>query len=188
MFEGGLNTLVFRLHLVMFCGIITVGSFEFLNGSRITCIEYFRKVALTTSSKIEKRQRLIAFTLVNAIRYPHTLKNNIYHSIKRGPPPFSHMDTNPVLGHVLVHSFDKTHVLVVIVELIWLLFLNIFSFNFVPTLNKSLRFIRFRRSYVNSPAVSLTKVIKVTLLLRLMCAVFCSIPTAAEQRFLLIPI
>ena len=70
------------------------------------------------SSKIEKRQRLIAFTLVNAIRYPHTLKNNIYHSIKRGPPPFSHMDTNPVLGHVLVHSVDKTHVLDVIVEFV----------------------------------------------------------------------
>ena len=31
-----------------------------------------------------------------------------------------HLDTNPVLGHVLIHSVDKTHVLVVTVELIWL--------------------------------------------------------------------
>ena len=61
----------------------------------------------------------------------------------------------PILGHVLVHSVDKTHVLVVTVELIRLLFLNIFSFNFVPTSNKSLRFTRFRRSYVNRPAIGL---------------------------------
>ena len=61
-----------------------------------------------------------------------------------------------ILGHVLVHSVDKTHVLVVTVELIWLLCLNIFFFNFVPTPNKSLRFTRFRRRYVNQTAVVLT--------------------------------
>ena len=57
---------------------------------------------------------------------------------KRVSPPFFHSDTNPVFSHVLIHSFDKTHVLVVTVELIWLLLLNILSFNFVPTSNKSL--------------------------------------------------
>ena len=51
---------------------------------------------------------------------------------------------------------DKTHVLVVTVDLIWLLFLNILSFNFVATPRKSLRFTRFIRSYVNRPAVVLT--------------------------------
>ena len=40
-------------------------------------------------------------------------------------------------------------------ELIWLLLL-IFFFNFVPTSNKSLKFTRFRRSYVNRTAVVLT--------------------------------
>ena len=90
------------------------------------------------------------------MQYPRTPKNNIYHSNKRGPPPFFHPDTNPVVGHVLVHSVDKTHVLVVIVELIWLLFLNILSFNFVPTPKKSLRFTRFRRSYGNRAAAVLT--------------------------------
>ena len=60
-----------------------------------------------------------------------------------------------MLGHVLVYSVDKTHVLLVTVELIWLLFLNIFSFNFVPTPNKFLRFTRFR-SYVNRTVVVLT--------------------------------
>ena len=80
----------------------------------------------------------MAFVLVNTMQYPPTLKNNIYHSNKRVPPPFFHSDTNPVFGHVLIHSFDKTHVLVVTVELIWLLLLNILSFNFVPTPNKFL--------------------------------------------------
>ena len=101
------------------------------------------------SSKIQNRQRLIAFILVNPIQYPHTLKNNIYHSNKRIPPPFFYSDTNPVLGHVLIHFVDKTHVLVLTVEFICFLFLSILSFNFFPTPNKSLRLKRFRKSHVN---------------------------------------
>ena len=108
------------------------------------------------SSKRQKRQRLIAFLFVSTIQCPRTLKNNIYHSNKRGQPPFFHLDTNPIIGYALVHSVDKTHVLVVTVDLIWLLFLNILSFNFVATPRKSLRFTRFIRSYVNRPAVVLT--------------------------------
>ena len=50
------------------------------------------------------------------MQYRRTLKNNIYHSNNRVPPPFFHTDNNPVLGHVLIHSFDKTHVLVVALE------------------------------------------------------------------------
>ena len=83
--------------------------------------------------------------------------NNIYHSNKRRPPPFFYSYTNPALSHVLVHSVDKTHVMVVTMELIWLLFLNILSFNYAPTPNISLRFTRFRKSYVNLPAVVLIK-------------------------------
>ena len=79
----------------------------------------------------------------------------IYHSNKRGPPPFFHSDTNPVLGHVLILPVDKTHILVVTVELIWLL-LNIVSFSFVPTPKNLYWAARFRRSYVNRPAVVLT--------------------------------
>ena len=107
-------------------------------------------------SKNQKRQRFIAYIFVNTIQYPHKLKSNIYHSNKWWPPPFLHLDTSPVNGHALVHSVDKTHVLDVTVDLIWLLFLNILSFNFVTTPRKSLRFTRFIRSYVNRPAVVLT--------------------------------
>ena len=102
------------------------------------------------------------------------LESNIYHSNKRGPPPFFHLDINPVLGHVLIYSVDKTHVLVVTAELIWLLLLNILSFNFVPTLNKFLRLKRFRKSYVNCPHVVLTNHTSYTaFLLDARCAVQC---------------
>ena len=89
---------------------------------------------------------------------PTTLKNNIYHSNKRGPPAFFHSDNNLVLTHVSVYYVDKTNVfqLVVTIELIWLLFLNVVYFNLVLTPNKSLRFIRFRRSYIKRTAVVLT--------------------------------
>ena len=100
-----------------------------------------------------KRQRLIAFIFVNTIQYPRTQNNNIYYSNKQWAPTFCHSDTNPVFGHVLVHFVDKVLVLVAAVELIWLLFLNELSFNFVPTPNKSLR---LTRSYVNCPAVVIT--------------------------------
>ena len=55
-----------------------------------------------------------------------------------GATTFFYSDTNPVFGHVLIHSFGKTHVLVVTAELIWLLRLNILSFNFFQTRNKFL--------------------------------------------------
>ena len=56
------------------------------------------------------------------MQYPRILNNNIYHSNKREPLPFF------IWIPILVHSVDKTHFLVVAVELIWLLFLNFFFF------------------------------------------------------------
>ena len=106
-------------------------------------------------------------------------KSNIYqsHAPRRATSTnrtFFHLDINPVLGHVLIHSVDKTHALVVTVELIWLLFLNILSFNFVSTLNKFRRLKRFRKSYVNRPDVVLTTHTSYTaFLLDVRCAVQC---------------
>ena len=100
------------------------------------------------------------------------MKNNIYHSNKQGPPPFFYSDINPLLVHVLIHCVGETHVLVVTVELIWLFFLNILSFNFVPTPKISLRLTRFRRSIVNCPAVVLTNLTSyAAFLLDVRCAV-----------------
>ena len=108
------------------------------------------------SLKSQKKQRLIAFILVNAIQYPCTLKSNIYQSNKQWTPSFFHLHTNLVLGHVLIHSVDKIHVLVVTVELIWFLIFNIIYFIFAPTPNKFRRYKRFRKSYVKLPVVVLT--------------------------------
>ena len=74
--------------------------------------------------------------------------------------PFKQMGSTTIFsfqyqGHVLVNSVDKTDVLVVAVQLIWLLLLNILSFNLVPTMSKSLRFTRSRRSSLNRTAVVL---------------------------------
>ena len=117
-----------------------MGYFEFLHNWRIICLPLNIPEKLHWQQLFEKpkRQRLIAFILVSTIQYPRTMKNNIYYSNKREPPPFFLWDTNSVLGHVLIHSVDSTLVLVATVELIWLLFLNILSSNFVPTSNKSL--------------------------------------------------
>ena len=107
-------------------------------GGNLPSFEYYGKIVLSASLQKARRCRIMAFTLVNTIQYPHTLQNNNYRSNKRLPPPFFHSDTNPVFVHVLILFFDKTHVLVVTVESIWLLLLNILSFNFVPTSNKFL--------------------------------------------------
>ena len=143
MFEWVRNMPTFKMQLIMFCVIIQTSDGIFRISIRLRdnlpSFEYSKKNCTDNiSSEIQERQRLIAFILVNTIQYPRTLQNNIYHSNKRVPPPFFHSDTNPVFGHVLIHSFDKTHVLVVTVELIWLLLLNILSFNFVSTPKKFL--------------------------------------------------
>ena len=87
------------------------------------------------------------------IQDPPILKNNIDHLNKQGPPAFFHFDTNPVLSNLLVHSVEKTHVLVVTVRFIWFLFLNILSSNFVQMPNKSLWIKKFKRSYAHCPVV-----------------------------------
>ena len=96
----------------------------------------------------------MVFIFSKTIQYPHISKNNICHSNKQGPPSFFHPDSNPVIAHALVHSVEKTHVLVVTLELSWF-FLNTLSFNFVPKQRKSLTFTKLRRSYINRPAVVL---------------------------------
>ena len=103
-------------------------------GDNLSSFEYSKKNALTTSFQKPRRGRdssplslLIQHNTHAPWRTTYTIQTNGYHH------HFFHSDTNPVFGQVLIHSFDKTHALVVTVELIWLLLLNIPSFNFVPT-------------------------------------------------------
>ena len=112
--------------------------FKLLDSSRMICLIFQNNFIDNISSKRQKRHRLITFTFVNTIQYPHTLQNNIYDANKCGPLPFFHSDINPVLGHFLVIVLT-THILVVIVGFIWFLFLNILSFNFAETPSKSLK-------------------------------------------------
>ena len=118
--------------------------FKFLNGSRVICLP------LNTSEKLHCQY---LFEKLGKAETQELLNNNKDHSRKREPPAFFHSDTNVVLGHVLVHSVGKSHVLSVTVELTWLLFLNVLSFDLFRTPNKSLRFRIFRRIYVNCHAV-----------------------------------
>ena len=68
----------------------------------------FENVISNISSESQEKHRLIAFIFVNTMQHPHILKNNTDHSSKRGTLPFFHLDTNPIRGHILVHSVDKT--------------------------------------------------------------------------------
>ena len=116
-----------------------MGYFEFLYGSRIIFLPSNIPEKLHQQDLFQKPEKVETHGLyLNIIQYPRTLKNNIYHSNKRVAPPLFHSVTNPVFGHLLIHSFDKTHLLVVTVELNWLLLLNILSFDFVRTPNKFL--------------------------------------------------
>ena len=135
-----------------------MGYFEFLNGWRIICLpfEYFRKIVSLTCLRKARTSRDSSLSSF-LIRYNTHAPWKTTPTRKQTGGNHHHFFIRiPILGHVLVHSGDKSHVLVVTVELIWLMFLNIFSSNFVPRPNKSLRFTRYRRSYVKRPAVVLT--------------------------------
>ena len=106
MLEGVLNTFVFRLHLRVYCVIKTkhlIGYFECSRCSRIIYIALNipKNCTDNVSSKSQKRQRLFTFILVNTIKFPRSLKNNMYHSNKRGPAPFFPSDTT-------LHFVDNT--------------------------------------------------------------------------------
>ena len=117
-----------------------MGYFKFLLGSRIICLPFNIPENLYWQHLFQKREEAETHSLYlsqyNTIA-THPEEQHPPFS-QKGPLPFFHLDASPVLGHVLIYSVDKTHVLVVTVELIWLLFLNMLSFNFISAPNKSL--------------------------------------------------
>ena len=118
----------------------------------LPCFEYFRKITLTCLPKVRRGWDSSPLSL---LRYNNHAPWITTSTIQTNGTHHHFFIRIPTLGHTLAHSVDKTNGLVVTVELIWLMFLNIFAFNFVRTPRKSLRFTRF----------------KVTLLFCLMCAV-----------------
>ena len=148
MFEGVLNTPVFRLHLVMF-SLITANIWWDISNSwleeNLSSFEYFRKTTLITCIQKAWRSRdsLPLSLLIRYNTHPPWIATSTIQTNGNDQHFFIRI---PILGHVLVHSVDKTHDLVVTVELIWLLFSNILFFNFVPIPNKSLRFTHFEKA------------------------------------------
>ena len=116
--------------------------------------EYLGKITLTTCLQKARRGRESSL-LSLLVRYNTYAPWITTSTIQINGNHHRFFNRIPIPGHALVHSAERTHVLVVPVELIWLLSLNTF-FNIVPTPMKSLRFTRFGRSYVNCTAVVLT--------------------------------
>ena len=135
--------------------------------NNLPSFEYSRKIALTTSLRKVRKGRdsspLIQCNTHAPCRTTSTIKKNGYRH---------HFFIQIPIGHVLIHSFDKIHVLVVTVELIWLLLLNILSLLFSNVKKLSVRLARFRGSYRKHPAVVLTSQTSYTaFLLDVCCAV-----------------
>ena len=119
--EGILNMPVFRLHIVMFCVIVTniCGIFRVPKWleDNLPSFEYFRKIT-------------IAPCLGKATRGRDSLFSSLLMRFNTDAPwiTTSTIQTNgnhhhffiyiPILGHVRINSVDKTHVLVVTTDLV----------------------------------------------------------------------
>ena len=136
MFEGVLNTPVFRLHLVMFCVIVVLwisdGVFQIPKwlGNNLPSFKYFRKVTLTTCLwKAWRDRELLPLSLL--IPYTTHASCITTSAIQTNGNHHQFFIRMPILGHVLVHSVEKTYVLVVTVNLIgccfWIRFFQLCS-------------------------------------------------------------
>ena len=149
--------------------------FKFLYGSGIICLLLNIPEKLHWQHLFEKPEKVETHRFyLSSFNTISTHPEEQHLPLKQtGTTTIVSFDTNPVFGHVMIHSFDKTHFLVVTMELIWLFFLNIFYFNFVLTPNKFLIMLtRFRRSWVKHPFAILTSHTSYTaFLLDIRCAV-----------------
>ena len=59
----------------------------------------------------------------------------IEHRCKRSPPPLFHPNPYAVFGNVLIQLANKTHTLVVTMELIWVRDVDVLSINLTPATN-----------------------------------------------------
>ena len=101
-----------------------MGYFEFQNSSRIICLP------LNISEKLHwqrlRKARTGSLPLSLLIRYNTHAPWITTSTVQTNRNHYNFFIRIPILCHVPARSVDKTHVLVLTVELIWLLFLNIF--------------------------------------------------------------
>ena len=121
MFDGVLNTHVFRLHLVIFCVIIAN-------------IWWGQKITLTTCLQKARRARDPSHLSLLILYNTHAPPWITTSAIQKNGNHHHFFIWIPILGifsfGYQYYTVDKTHVLTVTVELIWLLFLNIFFSTF----------------------------------------------------------
>ena len=134
-----------------------MGYFEFLHGWRIICLSWNISGKLHwhyVCQKLGKAENHLPSSFLTWYN-SHALRKTTFTNQTNGN---HHHFFIPILilQLAMLHSIDKTHVLVVTVEFISLLLLNMFSFNLVSTPRKSFRFTRFRRTHANHPVVILT--------------------------------
>ena len=119
---------------------LLMGHFEFLHDSRKIC------VPLNISKKLHWQH------LLGKLGDAETITTFIAVNANEKHRPFKQTGSSSLVhGHVLVYSVDKTHVLIVTVESIWLFLLNIPSFSFAQTSIKSIRLRRLRRRHAKPP-------------------------------------
>ena len=153
------NMSAFTMHLTMFChhNKRMMGYFEFLYGSGIICIPLIILETLHWQHHFEKLEEAETHhpCLLNTIQYnTHTPCRTASTIQTNVPPRFFHSDTNPVFGHVLIHSFECSGCNSGI-DLVGALEYTFFQLcSNVEQISVTLA--RFRRSSVKRPAVVLT--------------------------------
>ena len=96
--------------------------FEFLNGSRIICFSLIISEKLHWQHAFKKLEETDLSLLIWYNTHTPWIATSTIETNRNHHHFFIRV---PILGYILVHSVYKTHVLVAIVELIWLMFLNI---------------------------------------------------------------
>ena len=116
MFKVVLNKPVFRLHLVMFCVIIATsdGIFWILKWleDNLCSFKYFKKITLLSCLQKARRSK-DSSPLYLLIRYNTHAPWKTISTIQTNQNHNHFFIRIPILGHVLVHSVDKSHFLVV---------------------------------------------------------------------------
>ena len=131
--------------------------------------EYFRKITIIASLHKAGRGRDSSPSSLLIQYNTHAFcLTNIGHSSKRWLPPFLHSDTNRVLGHDLVRSVNKIHVLVGNSEINWVVILEYTFFRLFSNIEQISRVQKIQKKLCRLPYCCSKQP-----LLKLHCFLFC---------------